>query len=357
MKEYRGIPEDKLDGLTYDDVSIRVRYADRPLSRRFMDLSTNIGPLKLDYPIISANMASVTELEMAKTLSGLGGLALLHRFNSIHEDVSMFKAATVNNERKDHVGVSMGVKEDERERAECLHKAGARTFCIDIAHGAQLAMVKQVQWFRKTFGDEPVLIVGNFESAETIHEVYKRCDSQGYRVDAYKVGIGPGAACSTRIKTGVGTPQFSAVLDCAREFNVIADGGCRAPHHVCKALAAGAQAAMLGFMLAGTDESPGRIMVKNGKKYKVYRGSAAGGFASGWKTSEGVRLEIPYKGPVEPIIFDIEGGLRSSMGYTASLDLETYRNVTEFRVVSANARIEAAPLQLQEEKQKPHSEE
>lgn len=323
--------------LTFDDVLIEPKYSELE-TRREVDVATTLGPLTLPLPLISANMATITEVEMARKLSELGGLALLHRFASIDESVSMFKAAAANNEYRERVGVSIGIKPEERERAEALVAVGARVLCVDVAHGAQASTVHQVQWLRRTFKDEIVLIVGNFATAASIAAFDAHLG--GARVDAYKVGIGPGAACSTRVKTGVGIPQLSAVMDCARDRVVIADGGCRAPGDVCKALAAGARAVMLGYMLAGTNETPGTV--QDGSK--VYAGSASGGYASGWKTSEGVVMRVPCRGPVDAIVRDIEGGLRSSMTYVGAATLAEFRERAGFVEVSASTVVENAPV-------------
>ncbi len=323
--------------LTFNDVLIEPRFSELE-TRREVDVSTTLGDLALPLPMVSANMATITEVDMARRISELGGLALLHRFDPVDENVSMYRAAVANNDFAERVGVSIGIKPEEQERAEALHAEGARIFCVDVAHGAQINTVNQARWLRKTFGEDLVLIVGNFATSETIRAFEQHMD--GLRVDAWKVGIGPGAACSTRIKTGVGVPQLSAVMDCARDHVVIADGGCRAPGDVCKALAAGARAVMLGYMLAGTNETPGGVQ----DGCKVYAGSASAGYASGWKTSEGVVMRVPCRGPVEPIVRDIEGGLRSAMTYVGAASLGEFRERARFVEVSGATVVENAPV-------------
>lgn len=323
--------------LTFADVLIEPCFSELE-TRRDVDVTTRLGSLELPLPLVSANMASITEVDMARRLSELGALALLHRFEGVDENVSMYRAAVANNDYGERVGVSIGIKEEERERAEALVAEGARIFCIDVAHGAQVNTVKQVRWLRESFGDDLMLIVGNFASRETIDAFEEHLG--GAKVDVYKVGIGPGAACSTRLKTGVGVPQLSAVLECAQGYDIIADGGCRTPGDICKALAAGAKAVMLGYMLAGTNETPGGV--QDGAK--VYAGSASGGYASGWKTSEGVVMRVPCKGPVDPIVRDIEGGLRSSMTYVGAATLPEFAEKARFVEVSAASVIESAPV-------------
>jgi IMP dehydrogenase len=323
--------------LTFADVLIEPQFSELE-TRREVDVSTRVGSLHLPLPVVSANMATITEVEMARKLSELGGLALLHRFSGVDENVSMYRAAVANNDCAERVGVSIGVKPEERDRAAALHAEGARIFCVDVAHGAQISTVRQAQWLREHLGDDLCLIVGNFGTVQTIRDFEARLE--GARVDVYKVGIGPGAACSTRIKTGVGVPQLSAILECAAEYEVIADGGCRSPGDVCKSLAAGARAVMIGYLLAGTNETPG--LVEDGAK--VYAGSASGGYASGWKTSEGVRMRVPCRGPVDAIVRDVEGGLRSSLTYAGSASLEEFREKASFMEVSAATASESAPV-------------
>ena len=321
---------------TFDDVLLKPKYSIMG-SRRNTNVSTTLNSrLSLRLPIVSANMDTVTGPEMARTIAGLGGLAILHRFCSVEDNVNYFLDAVRDSsvDRK-LVGVSIGISRDEAtERAKALANAGATTFCIDIAHGAQSKAVSQYRWLRESYPDA-FIIVGNFGTAESIRDFKVQCGNTTHP-DVFKIGIGPGAACETRVKTGVGVPQLYAVWECAQEHAVIADGGCRTPGDVCKALAAGAQAVMMGSMLAGTRESPGQVTHReDGRKYKRYAGSAAGGYAEGWKTSEGAEFYIPYKGSVIPIVRDIEGGLRSSMTYLNAGTLKEYTENAEFIRVSS----------------------
>jgi IMP dehydrogenase len=199
------------------------------------------------------------------------------------------------------------------------------------------------------------IIVGNFAN---VNSTYIFAEELGYWPDAIKVGVGPGSACTTRIKTGVGTPQLSAILQHAScPTQIIADGGCRNPGDIVKALAAGAHAVMLGGMLAGTDETPGEILgikafwdndkEKNVREgYKQYRGSAskesyaAQGKDQAYITAEGESFTVPYKGPVKDILQDIEGGLRSALTYVGASNLEELRRNATFVEVSSNTVME-----------------
>ena len=333
---------------TFEDVLIKPTFSSVG-SRRNVDPSAflvNTSGKRWDFklPIISSNMETVTGVKMAKAIANLGGLAMLHRFCSLKDNERMFKEATENEEHVNNVGVSIGVSEEERTRADNLYKLGARIFCIDVANGAQDIVVDQAKWLKDKYEDT-LLIVGNFATAETIDEFRTRSDSAA---DIFKVGIGPGAACLTREKTGVGLPQLSSVIECARAARIISDGGCKKPADICKALAGGASMVMLGSMLSGTTEAGGttrRLLSDDGKttvwEYNcIYRGSAAGGYAAGHKTSEGTSANIKYKGDVTPIVKDIEGGLRSSMSYVNAKTLEEYFHKTEFIHVTTSTALE-----------------
>lgn len=334
------------EAVTFDDVLITPKFSEVK-SRKDVDLSVSLSEtFKLSLPVFSANMSTITGPEMCKPMFEAGGLGILHRFCSIEDNVKMFL------ECKSGAGVSVGVSKEEFKRAEALYNVGASVFCIDVAHGAQQIVVDQVVRMRKKFGDDIFLIVGNFATGASITAFNKACKKTKLP-DLYKVGIGPGSVCTTRMKTGVGVPQLSAIGDCARVAPVIADGGIRTPGDIAKALAQGAKAVMIGSMLAGTDETPGEVLdntiyrddgtiiyVDTEGPRKVYKGSAANGYGNGWKTSEGIGITIPAKGPVGPILKDIEGGLRSSFTYVGAANMEEFQQKTELLVVSHATRTE-----------------
>jgi IMP dehydrogenase len=248
--------------------------------------------------------------------------------------------------------VSFGLGSNELERAMALVDAGATHLILDVANGAQINVVKQFNILADKYGSNVGLIVGNFATNKSINTFN---DYVKQRPIAYKVGIGGGSACTTRVKTGIGVPTLSSVMDCSQRGNrpVIADGGMKTAGDVAKALGAGAQMVMLGGMLAGTYQTPGEIVTDDhkfmamssshvSKKFKKYRGSAsqesyeAQGKSDTHRTAEGESFLVPLKGSVVDVLQDIEGGLRSSMTYTNSLTLSDFRKNCTFIEVSSN---------------------
>lgn len=351
---------------TFDDVLIRPGFS-YLRSRKDVDLRSK--ELEIELPIISANMDTVTGKEMALAMRQAGGIGCLHRFCSINENVN--DALWGRHSGRYPIG-SIGLGNDELERADALIAVGVDTICIDVAHGAQMAVVEQLNYLWQKHGNNIRYIVGNFASIDSIDEF----KSMALTIPIFKVGVGPGSACTTRIKTGIGMPQLSAVVECYDQGmnKIIADGGMKTSGDIAKALAAGACSVMVGGMLAGTDETPGEIMWRNhqgelvGKDivfpkkqlasgwrvldeswpvdlpaFKKYRGSAskesyeAQGKSTDWRTAEGESFIVPYKGKVADVLKDIEGGLRSSFTYVGAQTLEEFREKAEFVFITGNA--------------------
>lgn len=331
---------------TFDDYLIKPKFSTIK-SRKDVNTSINLFQasrpgLHLNLPVISANMATITGSTMASQMAKLGCVGALHRFWSIEDNVKAFVKVMQNEGLP--VIVSVGLGDNEKERIQALYGVGANMFCIDVANGAQMSVVEQVKYIRETAGNNAYLIVGNFATHDSIEEFNSHLPLRMH-VDSYKVGIGPSGVCSTRLKTGVGVPQLAAIMDCSRNGrNIIADGGLRSPGDIVKALAAGANAVMVGNMLSGTKETPGEVIYKfedgDSVAYKEYSGSADNGYGLGYKTSEGVSTLVKYKGPIEPILKDIEGGLRSAMTYTNSRNLTEFSKNAQFIKVSVNTKIE-----------------
>lgn len=334
--------------LTFDDVLIVPKFS-TITSRKDVSLSTKLGDELLELPIISSNMDTITGPEMCSAMAGAGGIGCLHRFMPVDEMVRIWKERSFSSPM-----VSIGLGHEELVRAEALYAAGARLFVIDVAHGAQQSVVDQAHELRAQLGDDFYLMVGNFASADSVTEFIQR----SHGIDAVKVGIGPGSACTTRIKTGVGYPQFSAIQSIARtlkntSIQVIGDGGMKTPGDVAKALGAGAHAVMLGGMLSGTTETPPvqAILANPPFDYDAetylkekgvnYRGSAshesyiAQGKVGAHRTPEGESFFVPYKGSVINILTDIEGGIRSAMTYVGARSLDEFHARCEFVQVSS----------------------
>lgn len=334
--------------LTFDDVLLLPQFS-MVKSRKDVDLSVKL-PQMIPYqtlPIVSSPMDTVTGPEMCREMIHNGSQACLHRFWSIEENIKAFQEGSLYQTGLLQIPwVSVGLGQLELERAEALVNAGARTMVIDVAHGASQQVVNQFIQLKELFKDNVGIIVGNFATARTMTDFIDQAQAVP---DMFRVGIGGGSACTTRIKTGVGVPQLSAIIECSKVHDVIADGGIRNPGDVAKALAAGAKLVMLGGMLAGTKETPGAIIYPEGEKagpIKEYRGSAsiesyiAQGKDESWRTAEGESFYVPYKGPVKNVLHDIEGGLRSALSYTNSKNLKEFRENAEFIQVTSNTIIE-----------------
>ncbi len=340
---------------TFDDVLIKPNFSTIK-SRKDVDISTKLGPLTLAIPIISANMDTVTGPHMAAAMSDAGGLGCLHRFWDIKtqsKEVRNLLGQSCHN-----ISCSVGVGELELERAIKMIDLGVKVITIDVAHGAQQQVVDQYKAI-KNYKPDVFLIVGNFATKDSILEFVSRCGFT-YMKDfnneaAIKVGIGPGSACTTRIKTGVGVPQLSAIMDCVQSgATIIADGGMKTSGDVAKALAIGAKCVMLGGMLAGTDESPGKSIyapAETGDRDlqcigKQYRGSASKesyevqGKEASHRTAEGESFIVPYKGPVASVLQDIEGGLRSALTYVGASNLEEFVEKSTLVIVSNSSKLE-----------------
>src|SRR3989338_2781690 len=250
------------EGFTFDDVLIRP--AASSMEPAEASLKTNIAGITLAVPFLSAAMDRVTEEEMAIALGRLGGLGVIHRNCSIEVQVKI-----VTHVKKEGVKVAAACGPFAADRAQALDEAGCYFVVIDCAHGHNLNVVASAKKIKKNL-KHAKMIFGNIATADAAKEACKFAD-------AIKVGVGPGSICTTRIISGVGVPQLSAILEVVsvaskKGVPVIADGGIRTSGDIAKALAAGASAVMLGNLLAGTDETPGAIVEKGGKKYKEYGG-------------------------------------------------------------------------------------
>jgi len=390
--------------LTYDDVNIVPKYSELE-SRDDVDLTTRFTKNTiLTIPIVASPMDTVTELDMAKEMMDWGGVGVIHRFQSIEKHARMMKSLhyewdryfdgvpgitdgeerTIEKEWKEWdssirhwnspptksdwkdlkerfyfadsmihdekiwskrpLCAAVGVKGDYLERAKELVNNGCNVLFIDIAHGHHKLMSNAIS---KLKGENNVEVVAG--SVATAEGVRFLCE-QG--ADSVRIGVGNGSLCETRIRTGVGVPQVSALLDAvavADNYNtpVIADGGVRTIGDVCKGLGCGADTIMLGSLLSGTKESPGEIEKvgewPNEQLFKKYRGSASRDFKGNDKNVEGNHKIIPYKGKVKRILHDIRDGINSSCSYVGASNISEYHSKVEFVEVSRAGQIEASP--------------
>ena len=268
---------------------------------------------------------------------------------------SDFPKAAKDDQERLIVGAAVGVGKGTTERISALVKAGVDVVVIDTAHGHSQGVIDRVKKTKKDFPNLEI-IAGNIATAQAALDLAKA------GADCVKVGIGPGSICTTRIVAGVGVPQFSAISDVAdalkdTKITVIADGGIRFSGDASKAFAAGAHSVMIGSMLAGTEESPGEIELFQGRSYKAYRGMGSLGamgqahgssdryfqaeLAAEKLVPEGIEGRVPFKGSIRPIIHQIVGGIRSSMGYTGCKDLKAMRTKAEFVQVTAAGMTES----------------
>jgi len=314
------IPE-RSRGLTFDDLLL-VPKLSQVRSRKDPDLSTKLTRnIEIQIPIVSANMDTVTEAEMAIAMNDIGGAGIIHRFMTIAEQVAQVQKARAGGVK--NVIASVGVNSDEKERASALVDAGCTALTVDIAHGHSISMIETVEFLKMTFPKIDV-IAGNVATPEATLDLIQA------GADAIKVGIGPGSMCTTRVITGCGVPQVTAIALCALAAQksgvpIIADGGIKSSGDIVKALASGASCVMLGSMLSGTLETPGEV--RQGRK--AYRGMASKQAQVSWRGSvpegmapEGEATSVSIKGHVRDVVLEICGGIRSGMSYISATSIK-----------------------------------
>ena len=351
------------DGVTYDDVLLRPRKSllsrSDPVTKAYL-----LKNLVLDIPIVSSNMDTVTGVEMAIAMAELGGMGFLYRHLTPSDTESADMVRAVKKTNKEYrVCASVGVNGGSLENARALIKAGVDVVVFDVANAYGDLMAKSISDFKHEFPVVPV-VAGNVATPEGIDFLAR------LGVDAIKVGIGPGAVCTTRLVTGHGIPQLTAVYQCARRASrygipIIADGGIKQSGDIVKALAAGASMVMLGSVLAGTLESPGRVYggdvpysnperltfqeIKDGNYFKIYRGMSGAdvqreaGRDISRTAPEGITTRIPYKGSVKPLVEELAAGLRSGMSYSGARTIRELQESALFQRVSPIGLVENGP--------------
>ena len=328
------------EALTFDDVTMTPKYSEVLPSE--VDTSTQLSAnLTLKIPLLSSAMDTVTESKMAIAIAKAGGIGVIHRNLNIKKQIEEIKKVK---KLKLLVGAAVGAGPLELERAEAILKEKVDLIVVDTAHGHSKKVAEIIKQIKKLKTNKTTLCAGNIATAEAAKFLIK------LGVDILKVGIGPGSICTTRLVAGIGVPQLSAILEVKKSVKniktkIISDGGIKYSGDIAKALCAGADAVMIGSLFAGSTETPGKLIKKNGKFFKSFRGMGSVGamnkgsadryFQTKQKDTskyvpEGVEGFVKYKGDVKSIIFKLIGGLKSSMGYLGSRKVLNLKNKPNF---------------------------
>ncbi len=332
------------EGLTFDDVLLVPQHS-AVESRSRVDLSVILDGLRFYHPIIPANMKTIAGAKMAYACAQQGGLAILHRFMEVEEQVQIAKDI-ISADGPQRFAISVGVKASDRAAFPRFYEVGVRTFCIDIAHGDSVQCSEMIHWMRSEFPDL-FIIAGNVATGEGARRLWEA------GANVVKVGVGPGSLCTTRIETGNGVPQLSALMDVSRtqkyllelnrskpldqqrkSFPFIADGGIKSAGDVVKALCF-ADMVMAGNVFAGCVETPGNIINIDGRPHKEYVGSST----YKGKHVEGVAAIVPCKGTFESVLNRLLDGLRSGCSYQGAHTLTELRDNPELiRITNAGLK-------------------
>ena len=328
--------------VTYDDMLLVPQYSDIT-SRSQVDISSYMGHREFTLPVIASPMDTVSEEQMAITMNSVGGIAVLHRYNTISQQQKMAHKVVNQTDWAGQVAAAIGVTGDYLERAEALIATGVDVLCVDVAHGHHTLMKKALTTLRQEYGNHIYIMAGNVCTLEGIN------DLADWGANAVRCNICGGSICSTRLVTGHGLPGLQTIFDCARtdrDVAIIADGGIKSSGDIVKALAAGADFVMCGSLLAGTTESPGRVLnLPDNTRVKEYRGMASRDAQMNWRnktsTPEGVASYIPYKGSVRLILEDLKGGIKSGLSYSGARNLDELRNKAEWALQTSAGTTES----------------
>ena len=327
------------EALTFDDVLLLPQYSSVVPANTNLNVKLS-NTINLKLPFLSSAMDTVTESKMAIAMANNGGIGVIHRNLDIKKQCKEIKKVKKMNFP---VGAAIGTSQNELIRAKSLIDSGVDMIVVDTAHGHSSNVIKMLEKIKK-FNNKITLCVGNIATGNAAKLLYNS------GADILKVGIGPGSICTTRMVAGIGVPQITALLNVKKamkkkKIKIISDGGIKFSGDIIKAIAAGADAIMMGSIFAGTEESPGRIFKLKKKLYKLYRGMGSIGamssgsseryFQKNYKDKskfvpEGVESRVLFKGKVSKIIYQLQGGLRSSMGYIGAQKIEEVRKKSKF---------------------------
>tara|TARA_B000000475_G_scaffold215198_1_gene177481 strand:+ start:328 stop:1407 length:1080 start_codon:yes stop_codon:yes gene_type:complete len=327
------------EALTFDDVLLLPKYSDVLPSKTNITLQIT-KKISLKVPFLTSAMDTVTESKMAMAVAAEGGMGVIHRNLDIKKQ--SIEVKKVKN-KKFFVGAAIGTHQEDLDRARSLISNGVDLIVIDTAHGHSKKVLQTLLKIKKITKNVPIC-VGNIATGEAAKKLFNS------GADIIKVGIGPGSICTTRMVAGIGVPQISAIMEVKKALykknvKIISDGGIKFSGDIAKALGAGADAIMMGSIFAGTYESPGQKFKINGKTYKQYRGMGSIGAMSAGSANryfqknfkdkskfvpEGVEGRVEYKGKVSKIIYQLQGGLRSSMGYIGAKNLKEINKKAKF---------------------------
>ena len=327
------------EALTFDDVTMMPKYSEVLPS----EVNTNIklsNNLMLKIPLISSAMDTITESKMAIALAEAGGIGVIHRNLNIKKQIKEIKKVQ---KQKLLVGAAVGAGPLEHERAKAILKEKIDLIVVDTAHGHSRKVAETIKLIKKIKTNKTTLCAGNIATADAAKFLIK------LGVDIIKVGIGPGSICTTRLVAGIGVPQLSAILEVKKgsknKVKIISDGGIKYSGDIAKALSAGADAVMIGSLFAGSKETPGKLIKRNGKFFKSFRGMGSVGAMNKGSADryfqkkqkdlskyvpEGVEGFVKFKGDVKTIIYKLVGGLKSSMGYLGARNISNLKNKPNF---------------------------
>ena len=328
------------EALTFDDVTMAPKYSEVLPSE--VNTSTQLSKnLLLKIPLLTSAMDTVTESKMAIAIARAGGIGVIHRNLDIKKQIEEIRKVK---KLKLLVGAAVGAGPLELKRAKAILKEKIDLIVVDTAHAHSKKVAEIIKEIKKIKNNKTTLCAGNIATAEAAKFLIK------LGVDVVKVGIGPGSICTTRLIAGIGVPQLSAILEVKKgvknnRTKIISDGGIKYSGDLAKALSAGADAIMIGSLFAGTMETPGKLIKKNGKFYKSFRGMGSVGAMNKGSADryfqkkqkdvskyvpEGVEGFVKFKGDVENIIYKLVGGLRSSMGYLGAKKVSSLKNKPNF---------------------------